>query len=121
MLASTHHELRAIATQLLDVLEAYQASVAALVSSRRDMALYTDSSEQFDRGRMYAAVLPRVQVVWIELLICRYELMTTLWSDKLVPRRRIQELHDRHEVALAAVRHAAEQHYLHPATPGAQH
>jgi hypothetical protein len=120
MLASTHPELRAIATRLLGVLESYQLSVATLVARPRDMALYSDSSEQFDRGRMYASALPRVQVVWIELLICRYELLTVLWSEQLVARRRIQELHQRHEAALAAVRQAVEQHYLRQ-PPGAQH
>ncbi|HYF21025.1 MAG TPA: hypothetical protein VEA40_24375 [Ramlibacter sp.] len=112
MLASTRQELQAIATQLLDVLADYQRTVGGLVASRRDMGLYTESSEQFDRGRLYAAALPRVQVVWIELLICRYELMTTLWSDKLVPRKRILELHERHEAALESVRRAVTLHYL---------
>jgi hypothetical protein len=102
-------ELSAIAVRLLSALDAYEQAADALVENW-DELLYSDCSELFDEVRMYASTLPKIQVVYIELLICRFELMEALWRERQHPRE-IGGRGAQHGRALTELRRACERHY----------
>ncbi|TFZ00781.1 hypothetical protein EZ313_20260 [Ramlibacter henchirensis] len=102
-------ELSAIAAQLLSALDAYEQAADALVENWNDL-LYSDCSELFDEARMYASTLPKIQALYIELLICRFELMEALWRERQHPEE-IAEQSAKHKRALAELRQACWRHY----------
>src|SRR4051812_39884044 len=69
-----------IASQLAAELADYELGLAELLEDRWDPELYRTLSDQFDRMQMYASALPRLSLVWTELLISRVELTHALWS-----------------------------------------
>lgn len=80
MIPSHSPQQAAIARQLQQQLQAYDAGVRELLERRWDPELYRSLSDQFDRMQMLASALPRVSVSWTELLISRAELMHAVWT-----------------------------------------
>ena len=99
----------AIALQLIEALEAYEADVKLLCGSWLDMELYQSVSQQVDELRLYAAALPRVSVQWVAVLISHAELIHSLW------KARKSEADDAASVENLLVDHIAAIHLLNRA------
>jgi len=73
--------------------------------------------EQFDRMRMYVTALPALSVIWVELLISRFEITQALWSSRTGgPTNRLVHLHEYHVAILREVRLKC-QGYVQAAAP----
>jgi hypothetical protein len=79
MSASAAPELSAIAFQLAAALDAYEQELARLVRGPFDVDVYQRVSRQMDQMRMYAASLPALSVLWVEVMIRHFELTHGLW------------------------------------------
>jgi hypothetical protein len=85
MSASQFQALSAIAFQLAATLETYEEDVAAMLRTPTDADLYRRVSGHVDQMRMYAAALPPLSVVWVEVLIRHFELTHGLWRAQREP------------------------------------
>jgi len=107
------HELQAIGAQLLACAAQYEPELARLLTEPDGKTLYDRNADLFDALRAYAAMLPKVQVCWVEVLISRYELIEEFWmmlkSDS--SRARVTALHRKHLEALATLRDLCRQYY----------
>jgi hypothetical protein len=82
MSAPDQHTREAIALQLIEALELYEADVKLLCRNWLDMEHYQSVSQQVDELRLYAAALPRVSVQWVAVLISHAELIHSLWKAR---------------------------------------
>jgi hypothetical protein len=79
MSASQAPALSAIAFQLVAALQAYEEDVERLLQSRFDPEVYRRTSGRMDEMRRYAAAMPRLSSVWVEVLIRHFELTHALF------------------------------------------
>jgi hypothetical protein len=105
-------EQRAIATQLVDELEAYEDDLRGLVERRWDPERAGSLSMRFDRLQLYAGALPLVTSCWTELLISRVELVHALWSVSSPSRLggKVRTCYARHQLRIAEVRRQCQQY-----------
>ena len=99
-------ERRAIASQLVEELGAYEEDLRGLVERRWDPELAGGLSARFDRLQMYAAALPTVTQSWTELLISRVDLVHALWSVSSPSRisGKVRTCYARHQLRIAELR-----------------
>jgi hypothetical protein len=71
--------LTAIAFQLAAALQAYEEDIELLLQSRFDPGVYRRTSARMDEMRRYAAAMPRLSGLWVEVLIRHFELTHALF------------------------------------------
>jgi hypothetical protein len=108
-----NEELRAIGAQLLAGAAEYEPELQRLLTEPDGASLYDRNADLFDSLRAYAAMLPRVQVCWVEVLISRYELIEEFWMMRRsdAPRSRVTALHRKHLEALGTLCELCRQFY----------
>ena len=82
MLPSHANELAAAAAAAVRRLDDYEAAIGQLLQNPADERLYARSAEEFDAIRGLTAALPGLRVLWIEVLISRFELLEAFWKVK---------------------------------------
>jgi hypothetical protein len=104
-------EQRAIASQLVEELAAYEDDLRGLVERRWDPELAGGLSARFDRMQMYAGALPSVSQSWTELLISRVELVHALWSVSSPSRigGKVRTSYAQHQLRIAELRRQCQQ------------
>lgn len=105
MSASNAPALRAIAQQLLAVLESYEQGVGRMVATWPDAKHYLAVNRQMDQIRDFGSSLSGLHAAWAELLIAHAELIQALLAagedvdaGHVAPQRR------RHAIAAQRVR-----------------
>jgi hypothetical protein len=111
MSAFDYQALDAIASQLVNTLERYEADTDALVRGWPDMDRYRTVSEQIDQIRLYCTGLPTVSVQFVGLLIAHAELIHCLWKKTNSPAasNEIGSALDQHRNGIADLRAKAER------------
>jgi hypothetical protein len=111
MAASDAPALSAIAFQLAAALDAYEQDIAQLVRGPSDPDAYQRASCRMDAMRMYAASLPMLSVVWVEVMIRHFELTHGIWRLQKDPAEGIdlQQLHARLREAVRRLAHRCVQ------------
>jgi hypothetical protein len=101
--------LRHRASGLLAALDTYELTSARLVDRWLDMDIYRDCSTQIDAIREQGVTSPALTVLSLQLVIAHSELVGTMWQNasKGVCEARLQEVKDRHALAINALRSAA--------------
>ncbi|MBC5765326.1 hypothetical protein [Ramlibacter albus] len=82
MSASQASALTAIAFQLAAALEAYEAELDRMTGVHIDPELYQLVAQCMDDMRMFAASLPKLSVLWVELMIRHFEYTHGLWRGQ---------------------------------------
>jgi hypothetical protein len=112
MSAADHQTREAIALQLIEALEQYEADVRLLCGSWLDMEHYQSVSQQVDDLRLYASALPRISVQWVAVLISHAELIHSLWKARkadATDATAVENLLVDHVVAIRLLARAARQ------------
>lgn len=101
--------LRPDAFKLLSALDAYDLTCARMLESWFDMHAYADFARQIDAIREHGVSAPELTVLSLQLVIAHSELVSTLWQDSCVRvnASRMQEVRERHSIAINALRAAA--------------
>lgn len=104
---------RNAASQVLPLLERYEAHSRTLAADFLQMNLYGLVSEDIDAIRQLCSQIPEISVPWVRLLITHAEWIHSLWlavraGGGTAPRQREERLAD-HLAAIAALaQHCAE-------------
>lgn len=101
--------LRDRASDLLAALAAYELTSTRLVDRWLDMDIYQECSTQIDAIREQGVANPALTVLSLQLVIAHSELVGTMWQNASmgVCGARLQEVKDRHALAINALRSAA--------------
>lgn len=105
-------EQRAIASQFVDELAAYEDDLRGLVERRWDPELAAGLSARFERLQKYSGALPAITKSWTELLISRVELVHALWSISSPSRLggKVRASYAQHKLRIAEVRRQCGQY-----------
>lgn len=105
MLPSHQAEQSASAFQLAAALEPYESSVDQLVASGYDPELHASITRQIEQMRVHAGALPEFSVVWVALLISRFELTHALWkADRAAADPAVLAAYGEHKESIAGLR-----------------
>lgn len=101
--------LRHSISEMLSALDAYDVASTRLVETWLDMDLYTEFSQQIDDIREQGVAIPTLTVLSLQLVIAHSELVSTMWQNASmgVNAARLQEVKERHTLAVNALRAAA--------------
>lgn len=100
--------LEAIASQLLEALDQYEAGTGAMITAWPDLDRYHEVSDLVEKIRMYSSALPQARVQWVELLIAHAELVHVLWRAQYGhypgARSQVEEVRAHHADCVRALR-----------------
>lgn len=101
---------RAIALQLAETLDAYEAALAEMLEAWPDLRRYAAVSAKVEEIRLLSGALPSLSAQWIELLIAHAELMHCLWRLQFGSRgpqaKGLGEMRAHHGFCVTALRAA---------------
>ena len=80
MFPSHANEISAAVAAAVQRLDHYEAAVGQVLQNPDDEVLYSRSAEEFDAIRALTAAMPGLRVLWIEVLISRFELLEELFQ-----------------------------------------
>lgn len=102
-------EVRCGAFNLMAALDAYELASARLVEAWPDPHLYADVTQQIEEIREHGVSNPVLTVLSLQLVIAHSELVSALWQNASEPvaALALQEVRQRHAIALEALRVAA--------------
>lgn len=106
---------------LVSALDSYEAATTRLVESWLDMEVYADFSRQIDAIRDHGVPDSSLTVLSLQLVIAHSELVSTLWQHASVgvPAQKMQEVQERHALAIDALRVAVASQRMGGGPPAA--